>query len=183
MRITRAEARTFALATIVGTAAIWDVAFNFGAYNTIFFDKIFIIWATSLAVFCVSLVLPNEHMQVPWWGQIILVMPALWIVLAFLNEPPASEHEGVMLFVGLLVYSVCLPYTIYIITHITNPEFFAFRSRRLGIALGLILLFIGITAFLIGRNNYRFLSCEDFKISGNDLPSNCVSESPLDELF
>ena len=38
-------------------------------------------------------------------------------------------------------------------------------------------LFI-IIGFAFGARNDMFLDCEDFKISGNDLPSNCVPATP-----
>ena len=182
--VSKAEARTFTIATVGGAAFIWDIAFNLGVYDTIFFEKIFVVWAASLAVFWVSIVLPDEHAPVSWWGRVILILPTVWVILALITEPTdITTTNGVMLWIGLGIYVACLPYTLYVITTITNPEFFAFKSPRLGVALALILLLISITSFLVGRNNHLFLTCEDFKVSGNDIPPTCVQGPSLDTLL
>jgi hypothetical protein len=35
-----------------------------------------------------------------------------------------------------------------------------------------------IIGFVIGARNDMFLNCGDFKISGNDLPANCLEVAP-----
>lgn len=37
-----------------------------------------------------------------------------------------------------------------------------------------IVLVIALLGYGVGEFNGRFLSCNDFKVSGNDLPTNCA---------
>ncbi|MFE3455867.1 hypothetical protein ACFXJ8_43910 [Nonomuraea sp. NPDC059194] len=48
--------------------------------------------------------------------------------------------------------------------------------KRLGAVA--ITIVIGILAFLLGKYNHLFLTCTDFDISGNDLPSGCARGGP-----
>lgn len=180
--ISQSEARTFTVATVGGAIAIWDIAFNLGVYDTIFFEKIFFVWAASVAVFGVSVVLPDEYAPVNWWQRIVLILPTVWIILALIVDPAidASTIDGWMLLIGAVIYALCLPFTLYIITAITNPEFFAFKTKALGVALAIIVLIVAVTSYFVGANNSLFLTCEDFKVSGNDIPPNCTEDFSFD---
>ncbi len=174
--ISASEARTFILASVVGASTVWDIAFNLGVYDTIFFEKIFFLWSASLAVFLASLALPDKYSQIRWWGRLILIAPTLWVGLALIDNPTSepTSLDSAMLLLGLGLYAVCLPYTLYFVGRITNPEFFELHNRRLLGALVGIVFIIGILGFFVGQRNDLFLSCDDFKVSGNDIPANCT---------
>jgi hypothetical protein len=54
-----------------------------------------------------------------------------------------------------------------------NPDFAELPGRKKGIVIATVGLFL-IIGFGIGARNDLLLNCGDFKISGNDLPANCV---------
>jgi hypothetical protein len=53
------------------------------------------------------------------------------------------------------------------------PEVVAVRGRRQTLNLLMLTLIISVASFAIGYRNDLFMTCEDFKVSGNDLPTNC----------
>nr|MDJ0707476.1 hypothetical protein [Leptolyngbyaceae cyanobacterium MO_188.B28] len=93
-------------------------------------------------------------------------MPIFWRVIDFILAATA--------------YIVCLPYTIFVIFSITQSELVSL-SKLLVRKLIIITSIIGILGYFVGSQNHLFLTCDDFKVSGSDLPANCrqVKGSPL----
>lgn len=181
MSISKKEANTFTLTAVGGTITIWDTAFNLGVYNTIFFDKTYIILAISLVVFFVSLVLPDKYAPIKWWERIILIFPTMWLGFVLLFDlSVVGELGAILILIGLLAVVLCLPYCFYVISKIMNPELFSLQSRRLRVALIVILLGITTIGYFVGANHQLFLTCEEFEISGNYIPDNCTSLASLD---
>jgi hypothetical protein len=58
-----------------------------------------------------------------------------------------------------------------------NADFAELPKRNKGIAISALAIFFALGAVL-GANNDAFLTCQDFKVSGNDLPANCLETSP-----
>lgn len=54
------------------------------------------------------------------------------------------------------------------------PDCFSIPNRRLKVMSVVIVLVIALIAYGIGEQNSRFLSCNEFKVSGNDLPADCA---------
>jgi hypothetical protein len=75
---------------------------------------------------------------------------------------------------GLVVALVSLPYGLYLLAATVTPGLGSVRGGRFVGGLVLIVAIVGVAAFLVGRHNDRFLTCDDFKVSGNDLPANCA---------
>ena len=61
------------------------------------------------------------------------------------------------------------------LTQIVSPPASGQMSACKIVALFGIVIMIGVVGFLIGRNNHIFLTCEDFKVSGNALPARCAA--------
>ncbi|NJP06439.1 MAG: hypothetical protein HC837_12845 [Chloroflexaceae bacterium] len=174
LRDTTPEIRVFLLSVFAGAIAVWDVGFNLGVYGVIFFDKILAIWVGATATLIVCLIVPREHSPIKPPGLILLLVPSLWPLVSFLfpEETQTFLIDQILFWIGLTVYFLCMPYTIYLIMCITNSEIISlpisFRNRAF-----LIILIIAACSFVMGVNNHLFLTCYDFKVSGNEVPSNC----------
>ncbi|MEH1970308.1 MULTISPECIES: hypothetical protein [unclassified Nostoc] len=172
--------KSFLLAAITLSLSTWDLSFNLGAFKVIFFEKIFLIWVASSATLLACLLLPRNHSPIKWPGLLLMSIPTLWFILPFVPFQEISTtgalRKIVSLGLGIVVYLICLPYTLYMVFAIINQDIVQL-SKKLIIKLITILLIIGYIGYFVGSHNYLFLSCFDFKVSGNDLPTNCLQES------
>lgn len=57
--------RAFILIVIAIAYPAWDVGFELGAYGRLFFEKIFVAWSISTALFIVLVVIPRDKLRVP----------------------------------------------------------------------------------------------------------------------
>ncbi len=158
------------------------IAFNLGAYGTIFYHNIFTVWVTVTTVFLVVLLVPERDVPVPWWGKLLLLVPTLGVVLLPINSIASNSEITNWLVIGLGVFAllVCLPYGIYVVVNIVNADLLELPETRLKIVLVIIVLVVGLIGYWMGANNHRFLTCGDFKIAGADLPKNCRPGPPID---
>jgi len=176
----RPEIRTFVLGTIGLSTATWNVAFNLGAYHTIFYRNIFTVWVTVTAILMVVLLVPKRDVPVPWWGKLLMLVPTVSIALIPLT-PTTNEQEildGFVLGLSLFAFLVCLPYAIYVVVNVINPDLLNLPELRLKIYLIFIVLVVGLIGYWVGTNNHLFLTCGDFKIAGDDTPANCQPGPP-----
>ena len=107
----RPEIRTFVLGTTGLSTATWNVAFNLGAYRTIFYGHIFAVWVTVTAILLVVLLVPERDVPVPWWGKLLMLVPTVGVALVPINS---INNEGevtkwLVIGLGLFAILVCLP--------------------------------------------------------------------------
>jgi hypothetical protein len=177
----RPEIRTFVLGTIALSTATWTVAFNLGAYRTIFYSNIFTVWVTVTAILLVVLLVPERDVPVPWWGKLLMLVPTLGVALVY-TDSNISEREISNWFaigLGLFAFLVCLPYALYVVVNVVNADLLDLPDNRLKVYLVIIVLLIGLMGYWAGANNHLFLTCGDFKIAGDELPANCRPGPPL----
>jgi hypothetical protein len=62
---------------------------------------------------------------------------------------------------------------LYVIIVAVVPDIDRLTHTKLRVALLGILLVTGMAGFVIGKNHSLFLTCEDFKVGGHDIPANC----------
>ena len=172
------QIRTFLLVTVALSVSVWHDAFNLGAFGVIFFDKILLIWATATSVLLGLIFLPFNHAPVRWRNLVMMAIPTIWVAAAFFHNARPTGDKFDLLFWGLgaMVTLICLPYTIYVVVSIISPEFLQLEGLKIKLALMLVVLTIGLIGYWAGRNNFLFLTCEDFKISGQELPNNCYRQ-------
>ena len=99
----------------------------------------------------------------------------LWILfrLAFWKRDAGgwiSEIDGVLFVLVVMLY----PMVFWIVLRLVAPDYFAIPNRRLKVMSVVIVLVIALLGYSVGELNGRFLSCNDSKVSGNDLPTNCA---------
>ena len=167
--------RAFILIVVAIAYPAWDVGFEIGAFGRLFFEKIFVAWSISTALFVVLLVIPKDKLQVPRLAWFATAIPSLWLVLALsIRAAPDVRFLGhALTAVGFVAYLACFPYVIYMAVSIAYPELLRVRRRRAQVALTTVILGLVAAGFVIGKNHTHLLTCEDFEISGLYVPADC----------
>lgn len=163
---------------MVGMAAIaWWPAFTLGAWGEIFFDDILALWAASAAALVFVLV---EHR--PLRGRlgraVLLLLPSVWLLLSFVAHDSVTDLGIALL--DLAAFAAVLlgiPFTLWVLVRIVWPHFAGGTPRRSKWLIAVVVLAIVIASWVLGANQARFLTCEDFSISGNSPPPGCTPAS------
>jgi hypothetical protein len=178
--ISRAEAKVFVISAIVLSTTVSYIVFWYGVYGTIFFDYLLYVWIAATAALLASLFIPQMEtppLKLPWRGRFILALPTVWLVLStFIDVEayrPDSPGTWVLWVVTLASAFLTLPYLLYVIIVAVVPDIDRLTHTKLRVALLGILLVTGMAGFVIGKNHSLFLTCEDFKVGGHDIPANC----------
>ncbi|MGI9586088.1 MAG: hypothetical protein ACR2N7_10910 [Acidimicrobiia bacterium] len=166
-------------ATVLITAGSGSIAFmlgfNYGAHGVVFFEQIFTVWVVATVVLVASVFTRVEPRT--WGRRLILLIPSLWIVISWLaNNTDAERIDDLVLAFTLAVTLAALPFVGWILVTTINSDFAELPNRSKAFVLGSVALFL-VIGFLLGARNDLILTCDDFKVSGNDLPTNCVSET------
>jgi hypothetical protein len=171
------DAKIFVLAAIAMSTAVWEITFNLGVFNTIFFEHGFTIWVASTAAFLASLFVkrPNDEPLLSWRGRFVMLLPTAWLLLILISEAPAQDQAaaGLVFWMTIAVVVIALPYLLYVIVLVITPDLVDLKDRKLFYALTGIVLSIGVVGYGVGVKNELFATCYDFQVSGNDLPQRC----------
>jgi len=178
--ISKAEAKVFVISAIALSATVSNGAFWYGVFGTIFFTHLLYVWVASTAALLASLFVPQIEtplVKLPWRGRFILALPTVWLVLAaFIDVEayrPNSPGMWVLWVVTLASAFMTLPYLLYVIIVAVVPDIDRLTHTKLRVALLGILLVMATAGFVIGKDHSRFLTCENFKVGGHDIPENC----------
>lgn len=171
-----AAGRTLAFAATGLSLLVWPLGFNLGAFDVVFYEDIFNIVVAATVALLASFIVPTRDPRRSGLRRLVLAGPAVWLSAAVLLTDSVGEAAADPLLgtVGVVVMTVSLPYGLMVLAGSLSPELRDVRGRRSVGALAGTVLVVGVAGFLVGRHNDRFLTCEDFKVSGNDLPSNCA---------
>jgi hypothetical protein len=168
--------RATLLITAGSATVAFSVGFNMGAFGVVFFGQLLTIWVISTVVLVGSLVsdLPPQT----WPRRLVLLVPTLWIAAAWLDNTTVFDASGNIAFaLTVTVTLFVLPVVAWILITAINSDFVDLPGRKKGMVIVSVGLFI-IIGFAFGARNDVFLNCDDFKISGNDLPANCLKVTP-----
>ena len=178
--ISKAEAKVFVISAIALSATVSNAAFWYGVFGTIFFTHLLYVWVAATAALLASMFLPQMEMplaKMPWRGRFLLALPTVWLVLsAFIDIEtyrPDSPGTWVLWVVTLASAFLTLPYLLYVIIAAVVPDIDRLTHTKLRVALLGILLIMGVASFVLGKHHYHFLTCENFKVGGHDIPQNC----------
>jgi hypothetical protein len=178
--MSRAEAKVFVVSAIALSTTVSYIAFWYGVFGTIFFDYLLYVWIAATAALLASLFIPQMEtppLKLPWRGRFILALPTVWLVLStFIDVEayrPDSPGTWVLWVATLASAFLTLPYLLYVIIVAVVPDIDRLTHTKLRVALLGILLATGMAGFVIGKNHSLFLTCEDFKVGGHDIPANC----------
>jgi len=165
--------RAFFATTITLSVVVWSITFELGAYHAVFYWRLMDIFVISTVLLLGTFVVRGT-IRVRLWMRVILCIPILWLVARFLQPFGADnngEHVADLVLIGLS--AACLPLTLLAAARIVAPDYFTLPERRLKIAALVIVAVIGVAGFFVGQFNYRFTSCQDYVIAGDNQPSNC----------
>jgi hypothetical protein len=104
----------------------------------------------------------------------VLLLPTLWLIVAWINNNTEADNaEAVLTGVTVAVTFVALPFAGWVLITAINADFADLPGKHKAVVVGTVALFL-VVGFLFGARNDLVLTCDDFKVSGNDLPANCV---------
>lgn len=161
------------LLVTAGSAGIaFMIGFNLGAFRVVFFEQLLTVWVVATVVLIGSVV--SDLPPNTWPRRLILLIPSLWLVSAWIdNSTDLANGERVAFALTMIVTAVALPFVAWILVTAINTDFAALPGRNKGLVIGTVAIFV-VVGFAIGARNDLLLNCDDFKVSGNDLPDNCL---------
>ncbi|MEL6404917.1 MAG: hypothetical protein AAFR81_11170 [Chloroflexota bacterium] len=176
-RFLNSKVRTYYIAVIAASLATWTVAFNFGAYNTVFFRTLFSIWVMCTVIFFATLLLPKHERPLSGGQLAILLIPSLWL-LVFLFAPMSTDDNASQIYELItnllaLVTLVTLPVLGYTFLVILQGESLRLPGRML-YAMMAIVLIVALLGYAIGTYHYLFITCQEFTVAGDFAPPNCL---------
>jgi hypothetical protein len=77
------------------------------------------------------------------------------------------------IFFEFAVVVVSFQYVIYVITSVIYPDFLKIQRAAPKIGIAVVMGTLVLAGFLVGANHNRFLTCEDFELSGQHVPADC----------
>jgi hypothetical protein len=168
--------RAFTLAAVALGLLVWPIGFNLGAFDAVFFEQVFQIVVVTTVALLAAFVVPRDGTRRRWPVRLVLAGPILWLAVAGLVTDSVADAatDPVLGPLGFVVSIVSIPYGLYLLGAYLAPDTRHVRGIRPVAGLVITVLLIGFAGYYVGRNNHRFLTCQDFKVSGNDLPENCA---------
>ena len=162
-------ARTFLLVTVAGALTSWEIGFEYGAFETLSYRRVFAVFVVSTVVLVATLVADDDTFATSATSRTVLALPAIYIVadMTFLTMSQTI--------VDLLSLAVLLtfPYAIYVIAKLVDTDYFQLARRQQVIAAVTVIV-IGLAGLYVGDGHDRFLSCSDFERIGDYQPSDCI---------
>ena len=163
--------RRLAAITVATSLIVWWPAFTLGVYDEIFFEQLFALWAAATAAFVVAVLLLGRRAQPAVYS---LLLPSVWILLTWLiPAETTTPGEDVLFWGGVLVTLAGFPAMVAIVLVMVVPGAESVRGRDTVVAIAAIALVV-VLSYIMGTQHRRLLTCEDFKISGNDQPAGCT---------
>jgi hypothetical protein len=106
-------------------------------------------------------------------GRFLLALPTVWLLLDIF-EAYRPNAPGVWALWAATLASAFLtfPYLLYVAIVAVVPDIDRLNTK-LRLALLVIVLVMTTAGFVLGRNHFLFLTCENFKVGGHDIPANC----------
>ena len=153
----------------------WDLGFEFGVHGTIYFEKIFFVWSISLALLLIFIIIPKKQLPVPPPLWIAAAIPTLWVLIG-LSERAAADDIWIrhaLTVIGLIAVLGCIPYLAVVIASVIYPDFVRMDRALPKVGISVVFATMVIIGYVVGVNHQRFLTCEDFELSGQYVPEDC----------
>lgn len=178
--INKAEAKVFVISAIALSATVANATFWFGVFGRIFFTHILYIWIAATAALLASFFIPRLEtplLKLPWQGRFLLALPTVWLVMAVLVDVesyrPDSPVTWALWLVTLASALLTFPYLLYVIILAMVPNIERLTNPKLLAALFGILIVMAGAGYVLGIHHDLFLTCDNFKTGGHDIPENC----------
>lgn len=154
-----------------------QTGYQIGAYGQLSMDTMISAWIAVTATLVVLMLVPTNKqakLRAHIW---ILAIPSVWIigrlVVVALWGSKALLHPAFYM-IGVVSYALCVPYAIYLIVRIANPDLPLLREARLRLFLVIVAAFFCSAGYGIGLKNELFMSCDELKLHDKALPDHCV---------
>jgi hypothetical protein len=165
--------RALAVAAVGAAVISWWPAFTLGAYHTVFFEQLLGLWAASTAAFLI-LVIFKQRRAVSWPHRFALLLPSVWLLVAFaLPTGTPAGHSAALFWFALALTLAGGPYLAWTLLRITLVGYDTLTHRQRWAVLGVVAA-VALLGFTLGLLNPHFLTCDDFTISGNSQPPGCT---------
>ncbi len=151
----------------------WWPSFTLGAWGQVFFEQVLTLWAAATAAFVV-VVFGRSSRPVSRWGLAALLIPSLWIGLAGLSAARTEGAQSGLAVLGTVVTIAGLPVMAGILLRIAAPEVREDLTSRDRVVVVAAVAIVVTGAFLLGKGQSLFLTCDDFSVSGNSAPAGCI---------
>ena len=156
------------------SAIAWWPAFTLGAWGQVFIEQLLTLWAVATAAFVVVIFGAAPHVVRGWRG-VTLLLPTLWVILAFLVSAVASGPSvTAVAFFGTIITLAGIPFMALVLTRIAMPDADEVTTARDRWAIITAVVVVVLAAFVLGKAQAHFLTCGDFTISGNSQPPGCT---------
>ena len=138
-----------------------------------FFEQLLGLWAASAAAFLILVIFKQR--QAVWWpNRLALLLPSVWLIVAFaLPTGTEAGHSAALFWFALVLTLAGGPYLVWTLLRITLVGYDTLTHRQRGAVLGVVAA-VALLGFTPGRLNPHFLTCDDFTISGNSQPPGCT---------
>ncbi|MET7525313.1 hypothetical protein [Streptomyces sp900116325] len=155
-----------------GALAIWEPAFTLGAYNVVFYYQLLTLWAVSTAVMLTALLLRERGPRHGWMYWACLALPSVWLAIAAVVPRHAGWPDETLFFAGGILSIIGTPLLVWVLLHLLLFGESELSARERRTVIGVVVV-VGALAYGLGQLNHVFLTCGDFDISGNSVPSGC----------
>ncbi len=173
------EAKAFILSAVALSAGVFNITFWFGVFETVFFEHLFYIWVASTVALVASMFVPPVDALpalVSWRGRFVLILPTLWLLIEATTDTSATTafwDDRALLVLSAVIVLFTLPYLIYVLVLLAVPDIDQLRTPVLRYVLIGLVTAMAFAGVAIGKNHPVFLTCNDFKVAGDDIPDNC----------
>lgn len=168
-------ARTFLICAIALAFPIWSAGFELGAYGGLFYMRKITAWATVTAALIALLLIPRKGASVSPLQLLILAVPSIWMLtVTVIQTQTGGEILRPVLFVlAMTSYLFCLPYALYLVVEIINPQLLTLEGWGPKVRLVALAVIFLAAGFGVGARNDLFMTCHDFQVAGDSPPANC----------
>ena len=165
---TTAAARTFLLVTIAGSLTAWEIGFEYGAFDTVSYRRVFAVFIVSSVVLIATIVADDDTFATSVVSRAILGLPLLYLLadITFLTE---SQTVSDVLGIAVLA---SFPYTVWVVARILGTDYFTMPIKHQLVAAATVTC-VAAAGWYVGDQNDRFLICSDFERVGDYQPTNC----------
>lgn len=164
------------VASITLGLVTWPIAFNLGAYGQVFYDDVFRVVVASSILLVVTILNPPYPVPWRWLVWVALAAPLAWLLTAGYvvgSTSDAMRRPALVVWLALIAL-VSVPLTLRLLVDLFTPELVRAGSRRIALAVVALVAVVGLTGFVVGRENQRFMTCADFAVAGASEPDNCA---------
>ncbi|WP_074315597.1 hypothetical protein [Micromonospora cremea] len=151
----------------------WDVAFTLGTHRTIFYYRRQELFVLSLVVL-LSAVLLRRRVHTHRWILLLFLPPIALLLLRLAVPHPLGDVGRIADQVLNVAALAVVPFVTAILLRLLAPRYFTLPGLRLKLTVAAIVATVALAGFLVGNFNYRFVTCADFIVAGEEPPSNCA---------